>query len=212
MSAAAPLIYVVDDDEAMRDSLRWLLESAGYRVEAYASGTEFLAAYDPDTGACLLLDVRMPGLSGLSVQEMLIECGRAIPVIFLTGHGDVPMAVSAVRRGAVDFVEKPFNDRALLAVIGAAVSARRLALTARARQGLFASRLATLSPREREVMECVVAGKLNKVIADELGISIKTVEVHRARVMQKLGVSSVAELAQAVLEPPAQEHPRSRAL
>ena len=201
MSGAAPqpLVYVVDDDAAMRDSLRWLLESAGYRVETYASAEHFLPAAALDAGACLLLDVRMPGLSGLTVQETLIERGQDLPVIFVTGHGDVPMAVSAVKRGAVDFIEKPFSDRDLLAVIDNAIKMNGTGRAARAKQRLIASRLTTLSPREREVLDCVVAGTLNKIIADQLGISIKTVEAHRARVMQKLGVRSVAELVQATL-------------
>lgn len=199
MSGIQPLVYVVDDDVAMRDSLRWLLESAGYKVETYASAEQFLRAYEANEGTCLILDVRMPGLSGLAVQEALIERSQDLPVIFVTGHGDVPMAVSAVKRGAVDFIEKPFNDRDLLAVIDNAIKAKRAARSARAKQSLVATRLATLSPREREVLDCVVAGKLNKNIADELGISVKTVEVHRARVMQKLGVRSIAELVQATL-------------
>jgi FixJ family two-component response regulator len=196
-----PLIHVVDDDPAMRDSLSWLLESAGYRVALYENADRFLQSSDIQAGACVLLDVRMPGMSGLGVQEALIERGTGLPVIFLTGHGDVPMAVNAIKRGAVDFIEKPFNDDALLFLIDTAIKSNRRSHAARAARRLVASRINALSSREREVMECVVAGKLNKVIADELGISIKTVEVHRARVMQKLGVSSVAELAQAMVEP-----------
>ena len=198
-----PAIHVVDDDPAMRDSLHWLLEAAGYGVVLHACAEEFLQADAIADAACVLLDVRMPGLSRLAVQEALDERGIDLPLIFLTGHGDVPMAVNALKRGAVDFLEKPVNDEALLARIDAALqSGRRIAL-ARATRRRVAARSDTLSPREREVMERVVAGKLNKVIADELGISIKTVEVHRARVMQKLGVSSVAELVQAMLEPTA---------
>ena len=198
----APLVHVVDDDAAMRDSLRWLLESSGYRVCDYPTAEQFLAMQNLDAGACLVLDVRMPGLSGLAVQEALIERAVTLPIIFVTGHGDVPMAVHAIIRGAVDFIEKPFDDAALLALIDAAVKRGRRERTARAMQHRVASRLAALSPREREVMDCVVAGKSNKGIADELAISIKTVEVHRARVMQKLGIGSVAELVQAVLGSP----------
>ena len=195
-----PLIYVVDDDEAFRDSLRWLLESAGYRVATFATAEHFLASYLPGSGACLVLDVRMPGWSGMELQEEMLRRGHAIPTVFVTGHGDVPMAVSAVKKGAVDFIEKPFNDRDFLALIGNAVALGGPELRDRTRQLSAAARLATLTQREREVMELVVGGKQNKVIADELGISIKTVEAHRAKVMEKMGANSVAELVQTVLE------------
>jgi FixJ family two-component response regulator len=177
-------------------------------VALHARAEQFLQVGDIDAGACVVLDVRMPGLSGLAVQEALIERGATLPIIFVTGHGDVPMAVNAIKRGAIDFIEKPFTDDALLSLIDAAVKSDRRAQAARAARRLVASRRATLSPREREVMECVIAGKLNKVIADALGISIKTVEAHRARVMQKLGVGSVAELVQAMLEPAASDPDR----
>jgi FixJ family two-component response regulator len=173
----------------------------------YDSADRFLLAEDLEAAACVLLDVRMPGMSGLNAQEVLIERGVGLPVIFLTGHGDVPMAVNAIKRGAVDFIEKPFNDDALLSLIDAAVKSNRRLRVARAARRLVASRIDALSPREREVMEFVIAGKPNKIIADQLGISIKTVEVHRARVMQKLGVGSVAELAQAMIEPTAADFP-----
>jgi FixJ family two-component response regulator len=198
-AAVAPLVYVVDDDEAMRDSLRWLLESAGYAVATFATAEHFLARRQPGSGMCLLLDVRMPGMSGIALQEHLLEQGEFLPIIFLTGHGDVPMAVGAVRRGAVDFIEKPFKDRDLLPLIDSAIRVDRQSIAAKAKRARALARLATLSPREREVMELVVAGKLNKVIADELGISIKTVEVHRSRVMQKLGAESIADLVQMTL-------------
>ena len=196
---AVPLVYVVDDDEAMRDSMRWLLESAGYRVATFATAEHFLAVHQQGDGACLVLDVRMPGMSGLALQDDLLRRNEHLPIVFVTGHGDVPMAVSAVKRGAVDFIEKPFQDRALLTLIDSAVKADRHLIAAKAKQMEAAARLATLSRREREVMELVVAGKLNKLIADELGISIKTVEVHRSRVMEKLGANSVAELVQITL-------------
>jgi FixJ family two-component response regulator len=196
----APLVHVVDDDSAMRDSLSWLLESAGYRVALHRDAEAFLQGGAMEAGDCVLLDVRMPGLSGIAVHEVLIERRSTVPVIFVTGHGDVPMAVQAIKRGAADFIEKPFNDDKLLALIASAVRANRRCDAARAARLRVAARIATLSPREREVMDCVVAGKLNKLIADELGISIKTVEAHRGRVMQKLGVSSVAELVQAVVD------------
>lgn len=192
--AQVPLIYVVEDDDALRDSLCWLIESAGYRVAAFGSAESFLAYLEPGTGACLVLDVRMPGMNGLELQERLIKRQQHIPVIFITGHGDVPMAVHAIKRGAIDFLEKPFKDHELLARIGSAVRFDQRLLETRTRQRLMASRLAMLSQREREVMDRVVEGKPNKCIADELGISIKTVEAHRARMMGKLAANSVAEL------------------
>lgn len=198
--AGHPLIYVVDDDEAFRDSLRWLLESAGYRVATFATAEHFLASYLPDASACLVLDVRMPGWSGLELQEEMIRRGHAIPIVFVTGHGDVPMAVNAVKKGAVDFIEKPFNDMDFLALIENAMKLNGPALQDKTRQLSAAMRLATLTRREREIMELVVAGKLNKVIADDLGISIKTVEAHRAKVMEKMGANSVAELVQIALD------------
>ena len=193
---ADPVIYVVDDDDALRDSLRWLLESAGYRVADFSSTEPFLDAFEPGAAACLLLDVRMPGMSGIELQEQLLRRDQRIPIIFITGHGDVPMAVGAIKRGAFDFIEKPFRDDELLARIRSAIAVE---CRGTAQQQAAASRLATLSRRERDVMEGAVAGKPNKIIADELGISIKTVEAHRARMMGKLGVSSIAELVRLVL-------------
>lgn len=195
-----PLIYVVDDDEAFRDSLRWLLESAGYRVAMYATAEHFLATYRPEAGACVVLDVRMPGLSGPELQDEMLRRGHAIPILFVTGHGDVPMAVNAVKKGAVDFIEKPFNDMDFLALVESAVRLNGPAFLDRTRQLSAATRLAALTQREREVMDLVVAGKPNKVIADKLAISIKTVEAHRARVMEKTGADSVARLVQIALD------------
>jgi two-component system response regulator TtrR len=194
------LIYVVDDDEAFRDSVRWLLESAGYRVATFATAEHFLASYLSGSGACLVLDVRMPGWSGMELQEEMLRRGHALPIIFVTGHGDVPMAVSALKKGAVEFIEKPFNDRDFLELIENATKLGGPELRDRTRQLSAAARLATLTQREREVMDLVVGGKQNKLIADELGISIKTVEAHRARVMDKMGAASIAELVQAALE------------
>jgi FixJ family two-component response regulator len=188
------LIYVVEDDDALRDSLCWLIESAGYRVSAYGNAESFLAYLEPEARGCVVLDVRMPGMSGLELQERLIRRGQHVPIIFITGHGDVPMAVSAIQRGAVDFIEKPFQDQELLKRIDSVMRTERGSLEFRERQRLVASRLAMLSRREREVMDRVVEGKPNKWIAQELGISVKTVEAHRARMMGKLDVSSVAEL------------------
>jgi FixJ family two-component response regulator len=198
MDGAAPdrLIYVVDDDEAFRDSLRWLLESAGYRTASFASVERFLESYRAGSGACLLLDVRMPGLSGIELQGELNRRGDSLPVIFLTGHGDVPMAVEAVKKGAFYFLEKPFNDRELLSLIEEAIVMDAAALRERGRKLCAIARLAALTQREREVLELVVIGRKNKQIAEELGISVKTVEAHRARGMEKAGATSVAELVQ----------------
>lgn len=199
-SAREPsLVCVVDDDEAFRDSLRWLLESAGYRVAGFASAEPFLEAYRPGTGACLVLDVRMPGRSGLELQEEMNRRRYDLPTIFVTGHGDVPMAVTAVKRGAFDFIEKPFKDEELLALIEKAVAQDAASRHEHAQQLTTAARLAMLTPREREIMDLVVAGKKNKTIADELGISVKTVEIHRGRVMEKMGVDSVADLVRIAL-------------
>jgi FixJ family two-component response regulator len=190
----APLIYLVEDDDALRDSLCWLTESAGYRTAAFANAETFLAAYEPGAGACLVLDVRMPGMSGLQLQETLLRLRQNIPTIFVTGHGDVPMAVNAIKRGALDFIEKPFHDQELLALIESAVQIERRVADSRTRYRLIAPRLATLTAREREVMRGVVEGKPNKCIAKDLAISIKTVEAHRSKMMEKLGVNSIAEL------------------
>ena len=201
MTAArsAPLIYVVDDDDAFRDSLRWLLESSGYRVATYPSAATFLENYRLESGACVVLDVRMPGTSGLELQQEISRRGRSIPVIFVTGHGDVPMAVQAIKHGAFDFVEKPFKDEVLLALIEKATKSDAALRVEDAQRQSAAARLATLTQREREIMERVVAGKRNKAIAEELGISVKTVEIHRSRVMEKMGAESLAALIQMVM-------------
>ncbi|MBI1906408.1 MAG: response regulator transcription factor [Rhodocyclales bacterium] len=192
-------IYIVDDDEALRDSLVWLLESSGYRVCAYDSSESFLAAYQPRMTGCLVLDVRMPGMSGLELFEELRLRHCSLPVIFITGHGDVPMAVSAVKRGAVDFIEKPFGDRDMLGLIEESLERERNSRQQRQVEAEIVRRLGDLTQREREVLDLIIAGKLNKQIADVLGISIKTVEVHRARVMEKMGANSLAELVQCVM-------------
>ena len=192
-------IYVVDDDEAMRDSLRWLLESAGYGVASYASAERFLAAYRPGRSTCLVLDVRMPGLTGLELQQELNRRGTPLPIIFVTGHGDVPMAVDALKNGAFHFLEKPFKGERLLELVEQAASSGTPVEDERARRRCAAARLATLTQREREVMDLVVLGRKNRQIAETLGISIKTVEAHRAKAMEKMDVSSVAELVQATL-------------
>jgi len=200
-SPAAPdqKIYIIDDDEALRDSLVWLLESSGYRVESFESAESFLAAYSDSMTGCLVLDVRMPGMSGLELFEELRSRHCTLPVIFITGHGDVPMAVSAVKKGAVDFIEKPFSDRDMLGLIEQCLAAEAENRLKRQLEADTARRLDHLTQREREVLDLIILGKLNKQIADVLGISIKTVEVHRARVMEKMGAHSLAELVQHVL-------------
>jgi FixJ family two-component response regulator len=202
MTAAArgSLVYLVDDDDALRDALRFLLESAGYSAETFADAAQFLALPGLAPGACLILDVRMPGMSGIELQRELARRGSTLPVIFLTAHGDVPMAVAAVKQGAFDFIEKPFEEARLLQLVEAALKLDAAARARLTRRLGAVARLDTLTPRERDVLDCVIAGKLNKRIAEELGISIKTVEAHRARLMQKLRVDSVAELVQLALE------------
>ena len=199
---AAPVetVHVVDDDEAFRDSLVWLIEANDHHVRAHASAEAFLAECRPDMAGCLIVDVRMPGLSGLELHDRLRALGIDLPTIVVTGHGDVPMAVEAFRKGAVDFVEKPLDDAYILSRIDLCLARDRERRQLKRRNADLAGRLAALSGREREVMDCVVAGKLNKQIADKLDISIKTVEVHRSRVMEKMRVTTVAELVKISLE------------
>lgn len=194
MTRLEQTVFVVDDDPSLRQSLQWLLESVGLRVETYASADEFLDIYQPPRQGCLLLDIRMPGMTGLDLQQALLERRIALPTIIITGHGDVPTAVRAMKAGAVDFIEKPFNDQLLLDRIHQALE-RNTRQQQREVQRLAAlARLVQLTRREREVMNLVVAGKTNKTIATELGLSEKTVEVHRANLMKKLQLNSVAEL------------------
>ena len=193
-------VFIVDDDAAFRDSLCWLLESAGHRVAAYPAAAAFLAAHDPHQPGCLVLDIRMPGMNGLELQDELQRRVIGIPIIFVTGHGDVPMAVSAIKKGAAEFIEKPFNDQTFLRLVEKALKLDAAQRREQARRMSVAARLEKLTVREREIMQFVIAGKMNKTIADELCISIKTVEAHRAKVMQKMGVGSVAKLVQIVLE------------
>jgi FixJ family two-component response regulator len=195
-----PRVHIVDDDEAMRDSLKWLLESRGLKVELYPSAEAFLHVFDTGFCGCLVLDVRMPGMNGLDLHRELQACASTLPVIFITGHGDVPMAVSALKKGAADFIEKPFNDQDMLRLIESCMKQDRAAAAKRAENASVAQRLDRLTQREHEVLGLIIAGKLNKQIADDLGISIKTVEVHRSRVMEKMGAESVAELVQLVLK------------
>lgn len=188
--------YLVDDDEAIRDALTWLLRSRGVQSRCWASAEAFLADYRAEMSGCLILDMRMVGMTGLELFDRLRERDCAMPVIFLTGHADVPLAVAALKRGAFDFIEKPFNDNELADRV---IEALRLEDHRRSRSAdrlRIEERLATLTERERAVMERILAGKLNKVIADELQIAMRTVEAHRARIFEKMGVRSAVELAQ----------------
>ena len=202
MKVTPPTVFIVDDDEAVRGSLRLLIRSVGLQAKACASAKEFLEGYDADQPGCLLLDVRMPGMSGLELQQELNQRGATIPVVFITGHGDVPMAVEAMQHGAFDFLQKPFRDQDLLDRVQRALgrdAESRAALAARAQ---IAERLASLTPRELEVMRLVTRGKANKVIAHELSISPRTVEIHRARVMEKMDAGNLADLVRKALSIP----------
>ena len=199
MPPTASTVYIVDDDEAVRDSLRWLLEANTYRVKAFASAEAFLAEYREDNPGVLIVDVRMPGMSGLQLQEELIARNSHMPVVFITGHGDVPMAVNTMKKGAVDFLEKPFNETDLRDIV-----TRMFEIANENLQKLHSKRaheamLSRLTAREQQVLERIVAGRLNKQIADDLGISIKTVEAHRANIMEKLQVTTVADLMKVAL-------------
>jgi len=195
-----PIAYIVDDDESIRTLWRWLMESNGIAVRTFATAAEFIEAYRDGGSGCLVLDVRMPGMSGLELHEFLKGRGIEIPVVFVTGHGDVPTAVSAMKGGAVDFIQKPFGYREALAIIRRAFERDAEVGERRTRRSQLEVRLASLTEREREVMRWVIEGKQNKVIAGALAISVKTVEAHRAKVMEKLCVASVAELVQRMLQ------------
>jgi FixJ family two-component response regulator len=198
VSSAIGLVYLVDDDEAVRDSLGMLLRSIGLDCDLYASALDFLEQYDTDRHACLVADIRMPGLSGLELQQRLLEQHAGIPIIFITGHGDVPMAVNAMKAGATDFIQQPFRDQDLIDRIHKALELDKQRRAVRADEEVIRARIALLTPRETEVMERVVRGQANKVIAMDLGVSQRTVELHRARVMRKLKMRSLAELVNAI--------------
>jgi len=193
------VVYVVDDDDAVRDSLQWLLEASRYRVFGFESAEKFLADHDPAAIAVAIVDVRMPGMSGLELQDELIARGVPYPIIFITGHGDVPMAVSTMKKGAVDFIEKPFDQDALKALVERMLGEARTRASETERRRISEALVAKLTPREQQVLERIVAGRLNKQIADDLGISIKTVEAHRANIMDKLNANTVADLMRTVL-------------
>jgi len=194
-----PTVFVVDDDQAMRNSLKWLIESIGMQVRTYGSADDFLNNYYPGRAGCLLLDVRMPGMSGLELQAYLARQQSRLPVIIITGHGDIAMAVKAMKSGAVDFIEKPFHDDELLTSIRNALDFDEKQRALQSQRAQIAARLAELTPREHEVMEMVTSGRANKEIAAALGVSAKTVEAHRARVMDKMRASSLAELVRMAL-------------
>ncbi|MBP6500430.1 MAG: response regulator transcription factor [Thauera sp.] len=188
--------HIVDDDEAIRDALEWLFKTRGVSCRTWPSGERFLDVWQPDWRGCIVLDIRMQGMSGLECFDTLLARGCQLPVIFITGHGDVPMAVSALKKGAFHFIEKPFNDHDLVDLVEKALAADRDRQRVAASRETIEARLATLTQREREVMELILEGKYNKVIADELSISMRTVEAHRSRIFDKMDVRSAVELAQ----------------
>lgn len=194
MSKLDPIVFVVDDDAAVRDAIKDLLESVGMRVEAFVSGAEFLKRAPADAPACLILDVRLPGMSGLEFQRHLNASGFDIPIIFITGHGDIPITVQAMKNGAVDFLTKPFRDQELLDAIHKAIDRDRQRREQNAEVTSLRERYEELTPREREVMSLVTHGLLNKQIAAELGTSETTVKIHRGQVMRKMGADSLADL------------------
>ena len=192
-------VYVVDDDDAIRDSLRWLLEANDYKVELYDSGESFIAKYDPNAIAVLVLDVRMPGMSGLEVQEHLLARKADLPIIFISGHGDIDMAVRTLKLGAVDFLQKPVDDQRLLTAIGSAVMNNLNHRRTEMELSSFRSRLMQLTQREREVIRMVAQGASNKAVAEGLGISEKTVQVHRGSAYRKLEIHNAAEIARLLM-------------
>lgn len=195
-----PIVYVVDDEEVVREAVKWLLSSVEIDVHGCASAGEFLETYESGHPGCLILDVRMPGMSGLELHDQLIEREDPIPVIFLTAHGDVPMATRAMAAGAVQFFEKPFNNQLLLDAVQHAVAQSHKIIEATHRRRDVQARIDSLSKRQRQIMGLIVDGTTNKVIAETLGISPRTVEVHRAQIMEKMNVSSVAGLVRHVVE------------
>jgi FixJ family two-component response regulator len=192
-------VYVVDDDEAVRDSLQWLLEGKDYRVRCFDSGETFLGRYDPKEVACVLVDIRMAGMTGLELQDRLIERNSPLPIVFITGHGDVPMAVDTMKKGALDFIQKPFDEEKLVSVVERMLAAAKDSFAESLQAASRHALISKLTTRESQVLERIVAGRLNKQIADDLGISIKTVEAHRANIMEKLNANTVADLLKIAL-------------
>lgn len=199
MASSEATVFIVDDDEAVRDSLGLLLRSVGYRARCYAGARDFLKAFDPRDYGCLVLDIRMPGMTGLELQKHLAEIGCNIPIVFITGHGDIPMAVEAVRQGAVDFLQKPFADQELVDRINDAMKQAAQQREGELERLEILDRVESLTAREKQVMGQVVLGKANKVIAGDLGVSQRTVEIHRARVMEKMQANSLAHLVRMVM-------------
>ena len=199
MASSEATVFIVDDDEAVRDSLGLLLRSVGYRARCYGSAKDFLKAFDPRDYGCLVLDIRMPGMTGLELQKHLAEIGCNIPIVFITGHGDIPMAVEAVRQGAVDFLQKPFQDQELVDRIDDAMKQAAEQREGELERLEILDRIESLTAREKQVMGEVVLGKANKVIAGDLGVSQRTVEIHRARVMEKMQANSLAHLVRMVM-------------
>jgi two-component system response regulator FixJ len=192
-------VFVVEDDEAVRDSLALLLKSEGWNVRTFNSGSEFLESWDEGMVGCIVLDIRMPGMDGMAVQKALNERRSLLPIIFVTGHGDVPLAVEAMRHGAVDFIEKPYREGSLLDKVEAALAKDAEQRKVLSQQQVILDRIRSMTPREREIMGRMVAGQANKVIAIELEISQRTVEIHRSRVMHKMGTHSLAHLVRMVM-------------
>ena len=192
-------VYVVDDDEAVRDSLQWLLEGKDYRVRCFESAEAFLSRFDAREVACLIADIRMGGMTGLELQDRLLERQSPLPIVFITGHGDVPMAVDAMKKGAMDFIQKPFKEEELVGLVVRMLAFARDAFAGHLPAASRDALLSKLTSREAQVLERIVAGRLNKQIADDLGISIKTVEAHRANIMEKLGANTVADLLKIAL-------------
>ena len=206
MSTLTPIVYIIDADQAMVESLSWIIESIGLKVKPYIRPQEFLEEYDPQQHGCLLLDVRMPGMSGPELQMKLNEHGLpTLPIIFISGHGDVPLAVRVMKAGAIDFLTKPFNDQMLIECINKELRLDKANREKRQECAQARAKFALLSPREVQVLQGIVAGKPNKVVSSELNISLKTVEAHRASVMKKMGVRSVPELVKIVLTNTMQE-------
>lgn len=193
-------VFVVDDDKAVRESLQNLLDSAGITVQVYACAEDFLTDYNPDQLGCLVLDVSMPGITGLELQQALNKREALLPIIILTGHGDVPMAVKAMKQGALDFIQKPFRGQDLLDQVSKALTSSHELYEKRQRIASVKQQLQTLTPREQQIMQMIIEGNANKVIAIDLGLSQRTVESHRANIMQKLNVSSVADLVRIVTQ------------
>jgi len=195
-----PTVFLVDDDEAVRDSLGFLMKSVALSSRPFSSADEFLAEFDPECPGCLVLDIRMPGMSGMELQQKLIDMRAILPIIFITGHGDIPMAVEAMQRGAVDFIPKPFRDHELLDRINKALEDDQKNRSTLLEREEVEKRIEELTPREKQVMELVVQGHANKVIAGDLDVSQRTVEIHRARVMEKMQARSLAQLVRMVMQ------------